>query len=172
MIDIRPMCVDDIDAVFGVQAEAYADGFIESRTVIGERLAAAPQTAWVAEADGQVGAYLVAYPSVRGRLSALGAGFQPSAEADSLYIHDLAVQRRLAGQGVGPALVRHAWAQALRLGLVYSSLVSVQSSMAFWEGLGYCPQAPRVDDQDKLGSYPGPACYMLARLATAGACVS
>lgn len=167
MINIRPMSAGDIEAVFAVQAEAYAQGFIESREVIGARLAAAPQTAWVAEADGRLGAYLVAYPSVRGRLSALGAGFYPSTEADSLYIHDLAVQQRLAGQGVGPALVQHAWAQALRLGLTHSSLVSVQSSVAFWKRLGYCPQAPGEDDQDALRTYPGPAYYMLARLVVA-----
>ena len=81
----------DVAAVYAIQTEAYTSELIEEQSLIQERLRSAPDTAWVAEDQQGVCAYLVAYPGKLGKITPLGAPFSVSAQADSLYLHDLAV---------------------------------------------------------------------------------
>ena len=133
--------------------------------MIRARLAACPQLAWVAEDELGVCAYLFAYHSRVGKVTPLDGHFQPHAEADCLYLHDLAVSRRAGGRGIGPALVQRNLEQARSQQLRYSALVSVQESEAFWSRLGYAThdelEAPQVDN---LASYQIPAVYMVRAL--------
>ncbi len=156
----------DIASVMYIQAHCYLPDNIESEAVIRARLACAPDTAWVAEVDGEVCAYLVGYRSRLGQVGALGDGFEPASEPDCLYLHDLAVGPQARGLGLGPKLVAHALAQARREGLAWSALVSVQGSQAFWRQRGFTTSW--LDDRDQalaLASYAGgPACYMTQSL--------
>ncbi|WP_199917036.1 GNAT family N-acetyltransferase [Parazoarcus communis] len=163
-IRYRNMSSGDLAAVMAVQAEAYGDGFIEGIDVIAARLEAAPKTAWVAEDGSGVCAYLVGYPSVAGRMTALGGPFRVAREPDCLYLHDLAVSPRSAGLRIGPSLVRNALAFAEGAQLKSSALVSVQASKAFWLRQGYCVAMPVAEESAKLESYPGDAVYMARRL--------
>ncbi len=161
----RAMREADIAAVLQIQSECYAPALVEAEAAIRRRWQTAPSTAWVAVDGDGVCAYLVAYPSTIGKLTALGGHFELPGVPDTLYLHDLAVAGRRRGQGTGPALARFAWEQATRLGLRFSSLVSVQDSLAYWQGLGYetlTGLAPQ--QQARLATYPGPACYMMKRL--------
>jgi hypothetical protein len=64
---------------------------------------------------------------------------------DALYLHDLAVHPAASGLGLGPQLVRHAWAHAVQAGWRQSTLVSVQASVGFYNrphgrlGIGHQP---------------------------------
>lgn len=166
---VRAMRADDLDAVLAIQLACYGAGFVEDGALIARRLAAAPHTGWVVEHRGQgqsqVRAYLAGYPSVVGKLTPLHGEFEVAATADSLYLHDLAVHPDAAGLGLGPRLVRHAWAHAARAGWRHSTLVSVQSSVGFWERQGYAPARPAgAGQQARLATYPGDSVYMLRRL--------
>ena len=162
----RPMLPTDIPSVVHLQAQCYLPDNIESGTVIRARLASAPDTAWVAERDGAVCAYLVGYRSRLGQVGALGDGFEPATDPNCLYLHDLAVGPQARGLGLGPLLVAYALAQAVREGLAWAALVSVQGSQAFWRQQGFT--AMRLDDRDPLqalASYAGgQACYMTQAL--------
>jgi len=115
-LQIRLMREQDIAAVFEVQTQAYVSAMVEAESIFHARLRAAPTTCWVAE-DAAVGvcAYLMAYPSSSGKISSLGSDFDPAREADSLYLHDLAVGTAMHGRGVGVRLVEHAQAYALKV---------------------------------------------------------
>ncbi len=159
------MTAADIDDVCALQLEAYVPGMVESAEVLRSRLASCAETSWVAEDEYGLCAYLFAYRSLHGHISPLGYEFRHVPHADSLYLHDLAVSQRVAGQGVGALLVRLALQQALAHGLRYSCLVSVQSSRIFWNRLGY--QEQEVADQAQrasLDTYTGPAWYMVRKL--------
>ncbi|MDD2873021.1 MAG: GNAT family N-acetyltransferase [Azoarcus sp.] len=160
----RRMSFADLAEVMVVQSEAYGDGFIENIEVIAARLEAAPDTAWVAEDRTGVCAYLVGYPSLEGRMTALGGAFSVAGEPDCLYLHDLAVSPRVAGRRVGPSLVHMALAFAQAVRFTSSSLVSVQASKAFWQRQGYGVVSPDPQESAKLDSYPGAAVYMARRL--------
>lgn len=162
---LRAMHVEDLDAVLAVQLACYGAGFVEDGALIARRLEAAPHTGWVVSHGGAVRAYLAAYPSVVGKLTPLHGEFEVAAAPDSLYLHDLAVHPDASGLGLGPRLVRHAWAQATQAGWRHSTLVSVQASVEFWERHGYLPSAPAgAAQQARLGTYPGASVYMARRL--------
>jgi len=162
---IRRMREADIASVFAVQAQVYVAEMIEPASLIAARLAAAPQTCWVAEDRHGIGAYLMGYPSRYGKISALGAGFEVAAEADALYLHDLAVAPRMGGQGAGQGLVQQALAFARAQSWAYACLVSVQDSSRFWQRLGFLPSAALQAEQVALlKTYSGPALYCTKQL--------
>lgn len=136
----------------------------ESGEVILARQASAPAFAWVAELDGEIGAYLMAYPSHLGKVTPLGAEFAPVHEADCLYLHDLAVVPHWSGNGVGAQLVKHALATGVRHSLRQTALVCVQAARPFWQKLDFADfsglTAPALE---ALASYPGHARYMVRR---------
>lgn len=163
---VRAMRADDLDAVLAIQLACYGAGFVEDGALIARRLAAASETGWVAGHAGKVKAYLAASPSVAGKLTALHGEFEVAADADTLYLHDLAVHPAASGLGLGPRLVRHAWAHAAKAGWRQSTLVSVQASVGFWERQGYAAMQPADPAQQaRLATYPGTSIYMARRLA-------
>lgn len=165
MFKLRAMQACDMPAVMSIQEESYAVDVLEDEAVIRARFAACPQLAWVAEDELGVCAYLFAYHSRVGKVTPLDGEFQPHAEADCLYLHDLAVARRASGRGIGPALVRKNLEQARTQQLRYSALVSVQESEAFWSRLGYTAQDELDQPQaSNLASYQIPAIYMVREL--------
>jgi GNAT superfamily N-acetyltransferase len=134
---IRPMMEDDLCAVEVIQAEAYAGYFLESADVIAKRFELSPTTAWVAERDGDVCAYLVSYWSNIGKINPLNAPFSPVENANCLYLHDLALLKAAQGFGVGRRLIQVATEHALKNAAEAIALLSVQNSKAFWRGFGF-----------------------------------
>jgi GNAT superfamily N-acetyltransferase len=161
-MSIRPMLACDVPAMLAVQAQCYEPAMNEAGDVLLARLAACPDTAWVAlEASGQVGAYLVAYRSRLGKVAPLGHAFSHATEADVLYLHDLAIGTALRGQGVAQQLVAHARRQAGPMGLRGLALVSVNDTVPFWRRMAFECGAPRVECEPMLNTYPGGAQYMV-----------
>lgn len=150
-----------LDAVMQIQLQRYPADMQEDRERIAARLQGSPAQCWVAEdRDGTCG-YLFAYLSRRGRVTPLNGDFQPHAEPDCLYLHDLAVAPRAAGRRVAQQLVAHGLQHAALKALPCSALVSVQHSSGFWERLGYrCAATADAQQAEHLASYPGQAHYM------------
>ena len=165
-LQIRLMREQDIAAVFGVQTQAYVSAMVEAESIFRARLRVAPATCWVAEdVDVGVCAYLMAYPSTRGKISSLGSDFDPARDADSLYLHDLAVGTAMHGRGVGVQLVEHAQAYARSTGWTTLHLVSVQSTKAFWQKQGFVEVTALSPEQTSaLMTYSGPAYYCVKQL--------
>lgn len=165
-LTIRAMQLRDVADVLRIQRACYVPHMNESRSVIEHRLAAAPDTAWVAERAGKIVAYLAAYPSSLGKVTSLGGRFNVPVTADCLYLHDLAVSPEVRRSGAGPMLLRRAWHAAGLIGLTHSALVSVQDSKLFWEKYGYRVAEDLVpEQQNNLASYGAPSWYMTRRLA-------
>lgn len=159
---LRPLVATDLPAVLEIQLACYGAGFVEEAALIARRLSVAPRTAWAAEHAGRVRAYLMAYPSRRGQLTALHGEFEPAAQPDTLYLHDLAVHPRSHGLRLGPRLVEHALAWGRANGWAHAALVSVQDSLGFWRRHGFA-EAPlgQAEQRARFATYPGPALYML-----------
>jgi GNAT superfamily N-acetyltransferase len=161
MIRLEPMAPHDLDGVLAVQAACYPPAMQEAAGIVLARLAASPDTVLVARDGAGVCAYLFAYPSCLGKVTPLGGAFDVPPGADTLYLHDLAVAPRAAGQGLARRLVAQLLEYAARRGWAHAALVSVQDSRGFWESLGYA----RADgDPDALATYPGAATYMARTL--------
>jgi len=164
---IRPMREDDLDAVLAIQARCYPAPMQEAADIVLARLRAAPATVLVACDDAGVCAYLFAYPSLLGEVTALGGAFAPPPAPDTLYLHDLAVAPRAHGRGLARALVERMLALGAARRLPHSALVAVQDSQGFWEGLGYVAQPGQGQERGgaALAGYPEGALYMTRVLA-------
>ena len=157
------MQAEDLPQVLDIQLACYGAHFVEAGPLILRRLACAPTTAWVAEREGRVCAYLTGYPSRRGKLTPLHGEFEPAADsaADTLYLHDLAVHPTAHGLRLGPMLLAHALDHGRRQGWRHAALVSVQDSLDFWRRQGFVPAEPADELHGaRLASYPGRAVYM------------
>jgi GNAT superfamily N-acetyltransferase len=157
------MSEQDLPAVLALQAACYPPSMQEPGSVVLDRLRAAPATS-LGACDGEgVCAYVFAYPSKRGRITPLHAGFAPAPDADTLYVHDLAVHPRAHGRGQGKQLAQALFDAAGRLGLRHTALVAVMDARRFWETLGFAGADPG-QGAAVLASYPGDALYMVRRL--------
>lgn len=165
---IRTMTIDDLAAVELVQADAYSGYFLESAEVIAQRFLLSPTTAWVAEQDGRVCAYLVAYWSNIGKVNPLNAPFSEVDNPSCLYLHDLALLTSAQGVGVAKRLVHAAVAYAEQHTVLALALLSVQNSKEFWQRFGFAEYSDLDENQQaNLNTYleaKDSAFYMIKQL--------
>ena len=157
-VTTRPMLPSDLDAVLRIQAARYPPAMQEPGAIVLSRMTTASGTCLVGCDDAGVCGYLFAYPSRLGLVTDLGAPFSPAPYADTLYLHDLALDPRVQGRGVARTLVDDALCLARTMGLGHSALVSVQDSTRFWHALGYRTTSTR---DAGLHTYPPGAVYMV-----------
>ena len=163
-VTTRPMLPSDLDAVLRIQAACYPPAMQEPGAIVLSRMTAACGTCLVAciddddDDDDGVCGYLFAYPSRLGLVTDLGAPFRPATDANTLYLHDLALDARAQGRGLARKLVDDALCLARTMGLGHSALVSVQDSTRFWHALGY--RTTSTHDAG-LHTYPPGAVYMV-----------
>lgn len=159
----RPMTAADLPAVSRI-GDAVHPAFPESDAVFEERLRLFPQGCRVAEGpDGALVGYAVAHP---GRIFApppLDALLHHlPAEANCLYVHDVALLPAVRGGGLGRAVVGELTALARRTGLHCLALTAVNGSAAWWQRRGFLRLQPEPPELiDKLRSYGSDAAYLV-----------
>lgn len=161
---IRPMTPTDLPGVLAVQHWCYAPAFHESPAAFASKLSGTPDTCWVAaSANDVIVAYLVSMPVDAHSLPALHAAqWQRPAQAQWLYLHDLAVAPLARGQSLAPRLVAQAQQSARAMRLTQMALVAVQGSEGFWQQQGFVTQAlPAGVSTGKLDSF-GPHAQFMA----------
>jgi GNAT superfamily N-acetyltransferase len=132
-----------VNQVLELQELAYAQNYLESAESFTVKIAAGPETCFGAWFDGRLVGYLVAVPLDRDEpLSLNSTHIQPTpmAEAQVLYIHDLAVRPERRKTGLGDVLLVHLYESAIRYGIEAYSLVAVQNSSGYWAQRGFTPQ--------------------------------
>ena len=154
------MTEQDLPAVLAVQAACYPPAIQEPAAVVLARLRVAPRTSLVTADAGGICAYVFAYPSRLGAVTPLGARFGPAPDADTLYVHDLAVAPRALGRGLARGIVTALLERVSSLDLPHAALVAVQDSRRFWEGQGFAPEDAGEAGVRALATYPGGALYM------------
>ncbi len=168
-VRVCPLAPRHLSGLLAVQHACYGAGLVEDAEVFARRLASPAQCSLVVEVQGQVGAYLAAYASVRGKVTPLQGDFEAVAAPgvpDTLYLHDLAVLPQHAGRGLARALLTPLGAQAAARGLRHAALVSVQGSQGYWQRRGYAAHAlADARQRQRLRSYGAGAVYMLRALA-------
>ena len=160
----RAMTAADLDAVRAVAARVHPD-YPEDAAVFAERLALHPEGCRVLDDAGAVVGYLIGHPwrereppKLNARLGALPAG------PTTYYIHDVAILPEHRGAGHARDIVARCVARAREEGFASVSLVAVNASARFWEGLGFRRVAdPALDAA--LKSYDADACLMVRKLA-------
>lgn len=160
----RPMTEGDLDAVADIALVSFPDHF-EGRPMFANRLSLAAQGCFVlAEGDGEPMGYAVSYPwridsapPVNTLIEAIPA------DADVIYLHDLALSPDVRGGGATRAIVEQLADQARSRGWPAIALVAVNDAVGFWEKQGFAVREnPAVCA--KLVSYGPDARYMMRPL--------
>lgn len=163
---IRLLRPADLPEVLRIQAQCYTAIEPESAQSLRAKIEASPATCLLAQAGTGAVGYLIAVPVRAPYLPALDAPrFELAADADTLYLHDLAVAPEGRGTGAGKALVRSARAAGCASGLRKACLIAIQGSVPYWQEFGFEPvTAPEAGLAAKLASYGAGAQLMAASL--------
>lgn len=158
-----PLEVADLDAVDRI-GRAIHPGLPERPEVFAEKRALFPEGALKAVGAGTMLGYGLAHPWRLGAIPALDAflGTLP-ADADCLYVHDVALLEAARGHGLAGSFVAAMRAVARARGLAALACASVYGTTVLWSRYGF----ETVDDPNlagKLAGYGDTARYMVARL--------
>ena len=153
----------DFAAVFEI-ANRVHPGFFEAEAVLAEKFDLYRNGCYLLEVSEKPAGYVLSHPWKRGELPALDTllGDIP-ADADSYYIHDLALLPLTRGLGAARQIVSALTKHANAMGYETMSLVAVNGSGPFWEKQGFVVEE-RPDLADKLAAYEETARYMVKAL--------
>ena len=160
----RPMTAADLDGVAAVAAGAFPD-HPEDRGCFANRLALHPAGCRVlVDAAGGVAGYLAAYPWRMDDAPALNTLIESiPADADVLYLHDLALHPDARGGGWTGPIIEELARSAKAAGWPAVALVAVNEAAPFWEGRGFTVvETPALTTE--LAGYGPDARYMIRRL--------
>ena len=155
------MTPSDLDGVVRVASEAFPN-HPEDRACFADRLRLYPSGCRVlANADGEVAGYLVAYPWRLDDGPALNARLDALPETpDVLYLHDLALAHAARGGGHAKRGVHLAVQTARDAGLERIALIAVNDAAPFWARQGF-ETRHSTNLTRKLAGYGEDAVYMI-----------
>lgn len=169
MIKIQTATLIDLDHILAIQDLCYYAIEPESKLSMASKIVVSPDTCFVAKEYGQIMGYLLSIPALLGEPPALDSETKSVIEnPECLYLHDLAVHPDIRGKGVGVLLLNQFMDIAREKGFQYSSLISIQNSVSFWEKQGFYPVNPSENLKHKLCSYGQDAVYMEKKLSYHG----
>ena len=159
----RAMTAADLSRILAI-ADVVHPAYPEDRSVFEERLSLYPAGCRVAESGGEAIGYGVMHPGRLGVPPPLDTplGHLP-ADADCLYLHDIALLAESRGTGLGAAVLEYAHRLATREGWQWLALTSTPAARSYWDRVGFTPYAqggPALES--KLASYGGGMSYMTA----------
>jgi len=152
----RKMQRDDLASVCRIAAACHPD-FPEDSRVLAEKQRLAPEFCFVLADGRQITGYLLAHPWRLGEIPALDHLLEKiPADADCLYLHDLALLPQVRGGGYAAQVL------ALLAGSSYKklALVAVNDSEIFWQKQGFITVRPTEIMAKKLKAYNDNALYM------------
>ncbi len=148
------MLAEDLPGVDAVAAIVHP-GFPEDGEVLAERLALHPAGCFALDGEAGIAGYLISHPwhdnaapKLNSRLGAIPA------DAETYYIHDLALHPAAQGTGAAGAIIRRLMAETAAF--PRHALVAVNGSAPFWSRFGFSPA-----EGPDLASYGGAAIYMV-----------
>lgn len=153
----RPMTQADIPAVSYVASIAHVD-FPEDDAVFAERQRLAPEGCWILEQGEEPIGYILSHPWHFGSVPSLNMLLENiPADADTFYIHDLALLPQARGTGAARKIVELLIEQTQSYPSI--TLVAVNGSLPFWSKFGF-EIKDLAELKAKLLSYDEDARYM------------
>jgi len=167
MMPWRPMTPQDLHRVRDAADLIHVD-HPEDMAVFAERQRLYPEGCHVLVEEGRVAGYVLSHPWRLAEPPPLNSALgRIPPDATTYYVHDVALLPEARGRGYAAQAVRLVADHARTVGFDNLSLVAVNGSQAFWEGLGFRTRTiPGLEA--KLISYGSDAVWMLRNLTTTG----
>jgi len=136
------------EQIMTVQADAYDSIIPESLATLRSKWAHSPRTCFAFEDSQEITAYLLAHAWDSLEPPKLYKPLPTSTGGNILFLHDLAIMKTHAGEGIGKKMVEHLLTQALASDFTKIVLVSVQQSSAFWSKFGFTSQEQSLSNEN------------------------
>jgi len=159
-IRIRPLERRDLPAALTIQSAIYPAFLCEDEPAFASRLDIAAAYCLAAVRGEALIAYLLAHGWPSRQPPAVGTILPPVADAEVLFIHDLAVSTEGRGSAIGRRLVARAFEQAAVAGLRRAELIAVEGAASYWRTLGFAEIAAAPDLAAKVAGYGPSARWM------------
>ncbi|MET0249259.1 MAG: GNAT family N-acetyltransferase [Sphingobium sp.] len=145
----------------GALSDAVHGRYTEPVETYAERLRLYPAGCFLFEQEGVISGYLISHPWRRMQPPALGGllGAIPL-DADSYYLHDLALLPIARGTGAGASGAGLALDQARQAGFAETCLVAVGGAESFWASRGF-EVVPDAAVAAKLHESYGPGVFYM-----------
>ncbi|MBT1444423.1 GNAT family N-acetyltransferase [Shewanella sp. JM162201] len=157
---LRAIKTEDWQAILEIQAECYQALEPEPLHVLQSKWQVSPDSCFVMEKDGAVLGYCLAHPWVEATPPPLYQPLTELPDANTLYLHDMAISARAQGLGAGTKAMSKLKQLASHWSLPSLSLVAVQGADSFWRRQGF----EESKSLKCLGSYTDDASYMICSL--------
>ncbi|WP_417795823.1 GNAT family N-acetyltransferase [Terasakiella pusilla] len=138
-----------------LQNDVYHQIEPEPLEVLQDKWIKSPDLCFCYREDGLLLSYLLSHAWNSDTTPSLSELLPKDCAGPILFLHDLAVSTAAKGKGVGTRMVEHLLKKAQQGNFDKISLVSIQSSKAFWERHGFIEVPHDVSD-----SYGDDATYM------------
>lgn len=163
-IQVRIMQSTDLPSVWQVQCACYRNFEPETQASLGAKLAASPQSCFIAVRENILLGYIIAMPWELGVVPVLNdPNCKLPAQVNCLYLHDMAIAPDAAGQGVGQRLFGAVSEVGCKLELPKLALTAVAGAEGYWKRLGFVPVALPLS-VEKVAQYGGNITYMLREM--------
>lgn len=165
-MNIRLSTLTDLPSILSVQASCYLEVEPERPEVLSEKFNLFPRGCFVAEVDSEVVGYMFSHPWKLGSPPKLDAFLlQIPINANTYYIHDIAVHPSFRGAGIAKLFYDKALDGGKEGGYKSISLIAVQESEKFWKKLGFVTYEQLTENltslKETLSHYQASAVYMV-----------
>ncbi len=146
---IREAKKADFNEIFNIQKSAYKK-FSETKEAIESRLKLSDKTCFVAFSKKEIIGYLLAHPWKANSIPAFNSVLPALPDnADSFYIHDLAILKKNRKAGIGEALINKGLDCAVRLDFIRINLLAINDyAKNFYKKL--CFKVKRITDKNSI----------------------
>jgi ribosomal protein S18 acetylase RimI-like enzyme len=167
---IRPAILSDLPAILATQSLCYREVPPERPEIIEEKIKLYPDGCFVAECNYDIAGYLLSHPCILWHPPKINQALLAiPIDADSYYIHDVAVSTSARGQGFAKKLIEVAFNVSKQCGFTKTQLIAVQNSSTFWERYGFRDAASQAPSKDEIETilleYQEDSVYMIRELA-------
>ncbi|MFA5704526.1 MAG: GNAT family N-acetyltransferase [Advenella sp.] len=137
---LRKLLPSDMDAILGIQRQAYLAELCERKEVLESKVRAAlvPGTSWGVFRDAELCGYAIAYPWRNGQTPVWDHPHVILPEpCNSIYIHDIAVATPHLRRGLAEKMLLCLFDRAAFLGFNKALLIAVQGAHRYWQRFGF-----------------------------------
>ncbi|WOT05744.1 GNAT family N-acetyltransferase [Shewanella youngdeokensis] len=157
---IRNITAADWPAILEIQLECYPSIAPESLAALQSKWLASELSCFSLQQGNQLVGYCLAHPWQLNHPPTLNQQIAPLSNANTLYLHDLALSASAQGQGAGKRILAQLIVFAQQQGYRNISLVAVQGAASYWQHLGFVSHSIDKD----LSEYCADAQYMVYTL--------
>lgn len=137
-IIIRQMTITDLPAVCEVQMRCYDRCYWEKYDVFVKKIVLFPSGCFVAFDKDLCGGYISSHPWFENHPVPLDSPIESLPTTNkNYYLHDLSIDPKNRGNGIGRELINEVIKAARAIGAVCMQLVSVQKSQNYWKRFGF-----------------------------------